>query len=235
MSSDIETGELVRIRSEYERRSREIPRGFYSWERPANFFLHVQTCRAAISALRRRKMFPLTGKAVADIGCGSGIWLMEFDQWDAGTLAGIDLDECRIERARHRLPSADLHAGDARRLPWSAESFDLVSQFTLFTSILNDTLKSAIAAEMLRVLKPGGLILWYDFRCNNPANPNVRGIGRREIRSLFPRCEFEFTSVTLAPPLARKIVAASWTSGLLLEAIPFLRTHYLAAIRKQIR
>jgi hypothetical protein len=42
---------------------------------------------------------------------------------------------------------------------------------------------------MLRILKPGGAILWFDFRVNNPANPHMCGVAAREIRSLFAGCE----------------------------------------------
>ena len=36
-------------------------------------------------------------------------------------------------------------------------------------------MKQAVAEEMLRVLKPQGLILWYDYHVNNPWNKDVRG------------------------------------------------------------
>lgn len=227
------SAEVERIRSEYQRRAREIAPDFYSWGRPANHFLHCQTCRAAIGALQREKMFPLEGLAAADIGCGSGSWLLEFSQWNAARLSGIDLDETRIGQARAKLPRADLHVGDAGHLPWAGESFDVVSQFTLFTSILDSHLKRNIAAEMLRILKPSGAILWYDFRVNNPGNPNVRGIPAAEIRSLFPDCVVKLTAVTLAPPIARRVVPLSWIAGLMLECVPVLRTHYLGIIRKR--
>jgi hypothetical protein len=28
---------------------------------------------------------------------------------------------------------------------------------------------------MLRILKPEGMVLWYDYHMNNPGNPDVRG------------------------------------------------------------
>jgi len=37
-------------------------------------------------------------------------------------------------------------------------------------------MKKKIAGEMLRVLKPSGFILWYDYHMNNPKNPDVRGL-----------------------------------------------------------
>jgi hypothetical protein len=109
-----------------------------------------------------------------------------------------------------------------------------VSAFTVFTSILDPLVKRAIADDMLRVLKPGGAILWYDFRFNNPANPNVRGIGGVEIRSLFRNCNVILKRVTLAPPIARRVVPVTWTGAALLEQVPWLRTHYVAVIRKSI-
>jgi hypothetical protein len=48
---------------------------------------------------------------------------------------------------------------------------------------------------MLRILKPGGAILWFDFRVNNPANPHMCGVAAREIRSLFAGCEITLASV----------------------------------------
>jgi ubiquinone/menaquinone biosynthesis C-methylase UbiE len=229
---DAEAREIQRIRAEYERRKREVPRDFYSWGRLSNCFQHTQLVRDAIAELTREKMFPLENRRVADIGCGSGRWLLEFAQWDASDLHGIDLDESQIQRARERFPSADLHTGDARHLPWADDSFDLVSQFTLFTSILNDTVKKQIAQEMLRVVRPNGVILWFDFCFNNPRNSSVSGIKSDEIHSLFPNCAIRLRRVTLAPPLARLVVPISWIAASLLETIPFLRTHNLGIIHK---
>jgi SAM-dependent methyltransferase len=230
---DAEADEILRIRAEYERRRKEIPADFYSWGRPTNLFFDTQLVRDCITGLKQEGMFPLEGRRVADIGCGAGRWLLEFAQWEATNLHGIELDEARLQRARARLSSnADLRAGDARFLPWAANSFDLVSQFTLFSSILSSSVKQQVAAEMLRVLKPGGVILWFDLRINNPRNPNVRGIPADEIRSLFPNSPVRLRRVTLAPPIARLIVPISWVAAEILEKIPFLRTHYLAVIRK---
>src|ERR1017187_9983736 len=232
--ADIENGasEIERIRAEYARRKREIPKTYYSWDRVYNCFTHTQLVRDCIAELTREKMFPLEGRSVADIGCGSGTWLLEFAQWEASDLHGIDLNESRIVRAKARFPSAKLHVGDARQLPWPNSSFDLVSQFTLFTSILSDAVKKKIAREMWRVVKPGGVILWFDFRVNNPRNISVRGISSSEIHSLFPDCRIRLRRVTLAPPLARRIVPLSWIAASCLEKIPILRTHYLGIIRK---
>ena len=233
-ATDPESAEIERIRLEYARRAREIPDDFYAWTRDVNFYTHCQTARAALRALVDAGMFPLAGRTVLDAGCGAGVWLLEFAQWGADQLYGIDLNPARLELAARRLPNADLRCGDARRLPWPDSSFDVVSQFTVFTSILDASVKQAVATEMLRVLKPGGVVLWYDFRFNNPANPHVRGIAGGEIRSLFRNCDVIMKRVTLAPPIARRVVPVTWTGAAILEEIPWLRTHYVAVIRKPI-
>lgn len=229
-----EASEIARIRAEFERRDREIPHDFYAWNRPVNQFFRSGTARASIRALVEHGMFPLGNRALLDIGCGAGSRLIEFLQWGARpvNLAGIDLVEGRVQAARGALPRADIRLGDARELPWPDESFDVGSQFTVFTSILSPAVKRQVASEMLRVLKPDGLLLWYDFRYNNPRNSAVRGIEAAEIKDLFPACPVRLRKVTLAPPIARALVPVSWTAALALEKIAFLRTHYLGVIRK---
>jgi SAM-dependent methyltransferase len=226
--------EAQRILAEYGRRAAVLPADYYGWNRPVNLFRHTETVRSCIRALVREKMFPMDGKSVLDVGCGRGRWLLELAQWGAfaADLHGCDLNPTFLADARRRVPGATLEVADARRLPWPDGRFDCVMQFTVFTSILSDEVKREAASEMMRVLKPGGIILWYDFRFNNPSNPNVQAIEAAEIRSLFPEAAITMEKVTLAPPVSRWLVPLSWQAALLLQAVPFLRTHYLAVIRK---
>ncbi len=226
--------EIRRIQAEYRRRAREIPEDFYAAWKPANLFLYTQRARGVLQALKTCGMFPLADKKIVEVGCGCGGWLLDLMSWGANPsrLAGIDIDGERLEAAKKRLGGCDLRHGDASQLPWPEQSFDLCVQSTVFTSILDNHVKSAVAQEMLRVLKPDGLILWYDFRYNNPHNPNVRGIEAAEIRRLFPGCDIRLQKMTLAPPITRRLVRVSWILCLLLEKVPLLRTHYLGVIRK---
>src|SRR3989442_4123843 len=81
---------------------------------------------------------------------------------------------------------------------------DMVLQSLLFTSILDGEVRRAVAREMLRVVRQDGWILWYDFHVDNPWNPDVRRVGRREMAALFPGCHIELQRLTLAPPLSRR-------------------------------
>lgn len=219
--------EADRILEELRRREREVPTDFYSLDRPANRFLRRGQERALARALE--EIGPLSGKRVLEVGCGSGNWLEMLA--GASSLAGIDLDPGRAALAASRFPGADVRTGDASRLPWESGSFDLVLQSTVFSSILDPGMRRAVASEMLRVLAPGGAVLWYDFFVNNPSNPHVRGVRRREIEALFPGCRVDLRRATLAPPLARRIVPVSWKLAALLEALRVFDTHYLGVIR----
>ncbi len=225
---------LLRIRAVYARREATGAEERYAYWHPANLFLIQQLERAIVQTLQRRSLLPLNGRRALDIGCGDGFWLRFLLRLGAEptNLSGIDLLENRVEQARLLAPTMDLRAGDATSLPYPNEAFDVVTQFTMFTSILDPDVKQRIAGEMLRVLHPGGLVLWYDF-VMNPRNPDAQGIGASEVRSLFPDCDYRFSHITLAPPLTRLLARRSWLACYLLEKVPLLRTHYLATIIKR--
>ncbi len=67
---------------------------------------------------------------------------------------------------------------------------------------------------------------------NNPKNPDVKGVKKREIHKLFNNCDIFLKRITLAPPIARVIATHSWLLGIILEKLKFLNTHYLAVIKK---
>jgi hypothetical protein len=91
---------------------------------------------------------------------------------------------------------------------------------------------SNVAREIDRVLAHGGAIVWYDFRYNNPWNPHVRGMRRQNIQSLFPGYTLHLKTLTLLPPLARRLGHLTSSLYPLLSSLPFLRTHYLGLLIK---
>jgi SAM-dependent methyltransferase len=235
--------EAARIRGEYARRAREVPEELYSVRNPGHLFCSLQRIRHLVRVLSAEGCFPLSDRRILDVGCGHGGWLSDFESWGARreNLAGMELDPARAEVARRRLGpthsdgsgGADIRAGDASRLPWPDESFDLVVQATVFTSILDSEMRRSVAAEIARVLKPSGVLLWYDFFYDNPRNPNVRAVGAAEIRALFPDFRVELERVTLAPPVARRLVPVTWIGALVLEKFRLFNTHYLGVLRRR--
>ena len=227
------SAEEARIRAAYARREENDVR--YSWISAGYQFVMQQRERRLLHLLGRYGFAALESKRILEVGCGTGQWLRDFIKWGARpeNTTGIDLLQDRVATARRLCPPAvRIQCASAAQLPFSNERFDIVLQSTVFTSILDRDLRQQIAAEMMRVVKPEGLILWYDYHVNNPWNKDVRGVKRQEIYQLFPNCGIDLERITLLPPLARVMTQYSYLTCYLLEKIPPLCTHYLGAIRK---
>jgi ubiquinone/menaquinone biosynthesis C-methylase UbiE len=229
-----EQAEDERIRIAYAKRRQSIPAERYARTNPFTLCAAHEREEEMASLFRTEGLTTLAGLRILDVGCGRGDALRQLLEYGAEPelLTGIDLLDENVKRAHRLSPHLQVICGSASRLPFPDSRFDLVLQFTLFTSILNDEVKRAIATEMVRVLAPGGRILWYDFSFNNPRNPDVRGIGKREIRALFPGLEIKTKRVTLAPPLGRIVAPFSIVLYYLLSRVRPLCTHLLCLLRK---
>ncbi len=137
--------------------------------------------------------------AVADVGCGHGHWgqrLLPLLNPDA-KLLGIDQEQKWVDKAVLRADAlgiagrCDYQVASAERLPWADASFDLVTCQTLLMHLADPLLA---LAEMLRVVKPGGLLLLAEP--NNVAQQFAADSVNRELSaselgrlmSLFTAC-----------------------------------------------
>jgi ubiquinone/menaquinone biosynthesis C-methylase UbiE len=233
----LDPDEIERIESVFSRRGYDTDFEYNDTNTAYLHRLHSME-RATLSALKavgfERKLAELR---VLDLGCGNGRWFGRWLAWGAtpSNLTGVDLRTAAIEMAKSAFPQCCFKVMPQGCVPFPDASFDVVCQNLVFSSILDDGVRQAVAVEMMRVLKPGGVILWCDFTYDNPRNPHVRGVKQRDIKVLFPNVEkVVMKSVILAPPIARRVVQRSWLMADLLEAgLPFLRTHIFAALRKK--
>lgn len=231
----LQTREVSRIRAAYARRAHTVPKDRYSLFKECNLLANLQLQGDVIRILRQFGGPRLERATVLDVGCGKGFWLRQLVQWGANpqNLFGVDLRQEVIQEGKELCPpGAILQCGDASSLEFADDTFDLVLVFLVFTSILDPEMKSNLANEMCRVLKPGGAILWYDYFVSNPANPDVRGVTRKEILRLFPGLSVSLKRITLAPPLARAIAPLSSIAYRALSAVKPLCTHYLGFLEK---
>jgi SAM-dependent methyltransferase len=228
--------EQQRIMAAYRARETQARPMFFGYENPAHLCRVYERHRETLRLLASAGFQPLSRQRILDVGCGDGNMLRQFLQWGAepAHLAGIELRPEPADYARHLNPNLDVRCGCATELPWPDVSFDIICQHTVFTSILDTRMKQQVAREMARVLRPEGAVLWYDFMYDNPHNPDVRGIGAREVAILFPGFETYLHRITLAPPLARRLPERMTPIAYpLLSAVPFLCTHYLGLLIKR--
>lgn len=104
------------------------------------------------------------GARVADLGCGSGVFtsLLHRSGFDA---VGIDLSPKLIALAQLKYPQAAFFEGDVEDLLFPSASLDGV----LLSGLLHHLPDPArCAAEVFRVLKPGGSFVAFDPNRMNP-------------------------------------------------------------------
>lgn len=105
----------------------------------------------------------LTGQRVLEVGCGRGVGVeVLIDRLHAEQVLAFDLDPAMIDKAQRRLhsrPDVDLSVGDACEIEQPAASVDTVVEFGVIHHVPD---WRAALAEIVRVLRPGGLLLFED-------------------------------------------------------------------------
>jgi SAM-dependent methyltransferase len=96
------------------------------------------------------RQFVPAGSRILDVGCAVGNVLGMLPEYDRH---GIDIAEAYLEVARQRGLNATV--GEAEHLPYPDDSFDAALAADIFEHVIDPNL---VAAEMLRVVRPGGLL-----------------------------------------------------------------------------
>jgi ubiquinone/menaquinone biosynthesis C-methylase UbiE len=122
------------------------------------------------------------GKAL-EIGCGEGLFVsqliqqnLELDVW------GVDNDSCRLEQAGEKAAAMGqricLAKEDACNISFASGYFDAVICINVLFNLDSFLTVTKVLAEMQRVCKPGGRII-FDFRnSRNPALKVKYGLAR---------------------------------------------------------
>ena len=223
--------EVIKIRQRYDsrkidKRVQKHYKHFHSY-----YFIRVER-ELRFNEILKRKFSEISRLKIIEIGAGNGHNLIFFHRlgipWK--NIWANELLEDRGEELIHNLhPGSHICIGNALDLDFR-QQFDIVLQSTVFTSILDNDFKRQLAKKTFEMIKSGGIVLWYDFKYNNPHNKDVKGISKKEIKQLFPNAKnIEFYNVTLAPPIGRKL---GKLYNLINFLFPFLRTHLIAVVKK---
>ena len=167
--------------------------------------------------------------SILEIGAGNGSNAHIFESlgFNLSNIFFNELIEDRIKAIKINFPDNIVYEGDAIIAPID-KKFDIVFQSTVFSSILNQSDRVNLANRLWSLLKPGGVILWYDFIYNNPKNKDVRKVTKKELKKLFSEASlFDLKKITLAPPVGRKV-----KRFYKLFNVSILRSHILVLIKK---
>lgn len=108
---------------------------------------------------------PASGHRVLDLGCGRGILLDRLATTFQTTGFGVDISRETLKGLRTE--SLHLHrvaCSEGENLPFPDSSFDMAVSMDVLEHV---QAPERVLAEMLRVLKPGGVVLCYAISRNN--------------------------------------------------------------------
>jgi ubiquinone/menaquinone biosynthesis C-methylase UbiE len=108
-----------------------------------------------------------------DVGCGNGAFTqLLIERGAPSSVIGIDSSQGQIDYARTRpgIKGADFRVADAQALPFPDNSFEAAAM-ALVIVFVPDPVK--VVSEMVRVVRPGGLVATYmwDFPHRTPLTP----------------------------------------------------------------
>lgn len=226
--------EQDRIRNVYRRWHGGAALERYAWHRPEILQQVAARSRAFAALLSETVGGDLAGLRVLDVGCGTGGFLRQLIDWgaDPARLTGTELQQDRLDRAqRCTAPGVAWRLGGLDTL--GLRDHDLVTAQTVFSSVLDPAMRRELAGQMWRALRPGGWILVFDFRYNNPRNHNVRKVTRAELAVWWPGERSHYRTLMLAPPIHRLLARAPWMVSDLLSALALpLRSHFMYMVQK---
>jgi ubiquinone/menaquinone biosynthesis C-methylase UbiE len=181
--------EIDRIRSTYEERDAAMPyddwkKNIYHPRHPLGRLFQEHNRNLLVKVLTRLDI-DLDDMRALDVGCGYGHWLRNLADLGADPvqLTGIDLSRERIEIAHKQNPGIHWIHGNSEELPFPSDSFDLVMQVVVFSSILDPEVRKHLASEMKRVTKQNGYILWVDHKKSFSAE--LAGFTKARVLELF--------------------------------------------------
>jgi MPBQ/MSBQ methyltransferase len=156
------------------------------------------------------------GSRVLDVGCGIGGSARILARTYGFEVLGISISPAQIARARQLtppdLPSCRFAVMDALALELPDHSFDAVWSVEAGPHMPD---KQRYADEMLRVLRPGGLIAVADWNRRDPVEGPLDARERWVMRQLLDQWVHpEFASI---PGLRRHLEQSPWANGLRID------------------
>ncbi|MFN0022342.1 MAG: class I SAM-dependent methyltransferase [Parvularculaceae bacterium] len=149
--------------------------GWLSAASAGRYDMQVETLFTGAGAAMRRQALPLVRKALAgrdpaslsylDLACGAGAFTQSvLDEWPALHATALDLSPAYLGKARAALsPYRNVRFIEAKAeaTGLAAASFDVITAVYLFHE-LPPKIRVEVAAEIARLLKPGGSFILVD-------------------------------------------------------------------------
>ena len=136
-------------------------------------------------------------KSILDVGCGTGR-LVEFLNKNGYEAYGCDISKEALKKAR-KLNPGKIKRGQAEKLPYSKNSFDMVTAISILEHLTKNEAKTFIL-ESKRVLKKNGLLF---IITPNYSSPFRRLFGKKWFGYSDPTHRHFYTPKTLSSLLSQ--------------------------------
>lgn len=200
-------GEHVHLGHYGDRSGRRSSRDFRGAKRD---FVHELVAWSGLEQLPR-------GSQILDVGCGIGGSARMLGRDYGFEVLGISISPAQISRARE-LSAADqpnrcrFAVMDALDLELPDESFDAVWSVEAGPHMPD---KQRYADELLRILKPGGLLVVADWNRRDAADGAMGPLEKWVMRQLLDQWAHpEFASI---PSLRRNLESSRWSGGMAVQ------------------
>ena len=231
------TDSASQIRDVYARR--DATKGDrYAWYQRDVINQEVARNTAVRTLLHRAFGGDLSAVDVLDVGCGNGAMLRGLIELGVPPekCTGIDFLPDRIEDAVSRSHvSMHWQVGGLETID-SDRRFALVTAWTVLSSVPGADERRSLLDALWERVRPGGWLQVFDFRFNNPRNPDVRRVRKCDFCELEPvPTEGIQRSLITPPPLARWLCRAHpRLDSLLSTVLPAVRSHQFYMLRRGV-
>jgi SAM-dependent methyltransferase len=141
----------------------------------------VERALMADNQMSPMRWIPPASKRLLDVGCNVGELLMACSKRFNGMgLCGVDVNAAAVERARKKLPQAEIYNITGHTLPFADSSFDCVTCIEVIEHV-PEHLRAATLREIWRVLAPDGTFV---LRC--PHAGMFAALDSNNLRFRFP-------------------------------------------------
>lgn len=134
--------------------------------------------------------------SMLDVGCGVGL-AERFLVSRVGCVVAGDVSGPMVEEARRFVPGVEFTHLPPHGLPYDEQVFDVQFCYCVYHHVPVHE-RPAMVAELVRVVRPGGLLFVFE---HNPYNPVTRRI--------VAGCRFDRDAVLLTPRETRELLAGA--------------------------